>query len=69
MAVDALRGDKTIAEIAEEFEVHPNQVTPLKGQLLERSSEGFTGKADGTPAPYIEKMEAKFGRLTLVNIF
>jgi len=69
VAVDALRGDKTIAEITEEFEVHPNQVTPLKAQLLERSSQGFTEKADGTPAPYNEKMEAKIGRLTLVNIF
>ena len=69
MAVAALRGDKAIAEIAEKFEFHPNQVTAWKAQLLERSSEVFGEKADGTPAPNIEKMEAKIGRLTLENDF
>jgi transposase-like protein len=38
VAVAALRGDKTIAGIAEKFEVHPNQVTAWKAQLFERSS-------------------------------
>jgi transposase len=69
VAVAALWGDKTIAEIAEKFEVHPNQVTAWKAQLLERSSEAFGEKADGIPAPNIEKMEAKIGRLTLENDF
>jgi transposase len=69
VAVAALRGDKTIAEVAEKFEVHPNQVTAWKAQLLERSSEFIGEKADGTPAPNIEKMEAKIGRLTLETDF
>jgi transposase-like protein len=47
VAVAALRGDKTIAEVAEKFEVHPNQVTAWKAQLIERSSEAFGEKADG----------------------
>ena len=69
VAVAALRGDKTVAELAEKFEIHPNQIAAWKAQLLERSSEVFGEKADGTPAPNIEKMEAKIGRLTLENDF
>ena len=69
VAVAALRGDKTVAEIAEKFEINPNQVTAWKTQLLKRSSEAFGEKADGTSAPNIEKMEAKIGRLTLANDF
>ena len=69
MAVAALRGDKTVGELGETFEVHPNQIATGKAQLLERSSEVFGEKADGTPAPNIEKMEAKIGRLTLENDF
>ena len=69
MAVAALRGHKTVGELAEKFEVHPNQIDAWKAQLLERSSEVFGEKADGTPAPNIEKMEAKIGRLTLENDF
>jgi transposase len=61
VSVAALRGDKTIEEVAEMFEVHPNQVTAWKAQLLERSSEAFDEEADGTTAPNIEKMEAKIG--------
>ena len=69
VAVAALRGDKTVGELAEKFEVHPNQIAPWKAQILERSSEVFGEKADGTPAPNIEKMETKIGRLTLENDF
>ena len=51
VAVAALQGDKTIAELAEKLEIHPNQIAPWKAQLLDHSSEVFGEKADGTPAP------------------
>ncbi len=69
VAVSALRGDKTIAEIAEKYRVHPNQVTAWKEQLLERSRDAVGEKADGTTAPNIEKIEAKIGMLTFENEF
>jgi transposase len=43
VALAAIRGDKTLAEIAEHFEVHPHQVTEWKKQLLERAGEVFGG--------------------------
>ena len=41
VALAALIGDKTLAQIAEEFDVHPNQITSWKQQLENRSSELF----------------------------
>jgi transposase len=67
VAVAALRGDSTIAEVTEKFEIHPNQVTAWKVQLMEHGLKAFGEKAVGTPAPYIAKIEATTGRLILEN--
>ena len=41
VALAALKGDKTMAELASEFEVHPTQAAERRRQLLERASDGF----------------------------
>ena len=46
MALAALKGDKTLAELAQQFDVHPNQITQWKTQLLERALELFTTPAE-----------------------
>ena len=42
IALEAMKGDKTIAQIAEEHKVHPNQVSEWKRQLLEHGADVFS---------------------------
>ena len=42
-ALAAIRGDKALAEIAEQFKVHAHQITEWKKQLLERAADVFDG--------------------------
>ena len=60
----ALREDKTLAELAAQFEVHPNQITEWKRQLLAHAAEVF-GRAQG-PAPVdLAPLHAKIGQQAL----
>lgn len=66
----ALQGDETLAQLAERFDVHPNQITQWKSQLLERAAEVF---ASGAPpvaeGPSLKELHAKIGQLALENDF
>lgn len=68
VALAALKGDKTLAELAEHFAVHPNQITDWKRQLTERASEVFGGTKP-KPGPDLKELHAKIGQLTLENDF
>lgn len=43
VALEAVKGDKTVAEIAQKRDTHPNQVTDWRRQLLERVVDVFGG--------------------------
>jgi transposase len=68
VALEAIRGEQPLIAIAERFDVHPNQITKWKRQLLEGAPEIF-GEAEkaGEKGPSIDELHAKIGELTMEN--
>jgi transposase-like protein len=69
VAIAALKGEKTLAELAQHFDVHPNQITDWKTQLQEKSSQVFGNVSAKSADPDIKTMQAKIGQLSLENDF
>src|SRR5215475_6696186 len=72
VALAAIKGDRTVAQLAEQFDVHPNQVTSWKAQLEGGAADVFgPGSGGGTaePAVDVKSLHAKIGELTLENDF
>lgn len=70
-AMAAVKGERTLAELAQEFDVHPNQITEWKRQLQERAADvfGAGGTASSEPQVDLKELHAKIGQLTLENDF
>ena len=71
VALAAIKGEKTLAELAQQFDVHPNQITQWRDQLLEGASGVFGADAKAEPATAVDvkTLHAKIGELTLENDF
>ena len=70
VALAAVKGDKTVAEIAQHYEVHPTQVVDWRRQLLDRAADVFGGAAAPAEPPIdLKALHAKIGQLALENDF
>ena len=72
VALAAIKGDRTLAQLAEQFDVHPNQITTWKAQLEGCATDVFgSGGSASAPPPVVDvkSLHAKIGELTLENDF
>ena len=68
VALEAIKGDQTLVELSERFQVHPNQIAEWKKILLDKAADVFD---KGTPSrePDIKELHAKIGQLAMENDF
>ena len=72
VALAAIKGEKTLADLAQQFDIHSNQITQWKAQLLEGAAGVFGAEAHpepAAPAVDLKSLHAKIGELTLENDF
>ena len=69
VALAALSGEHTLAELAQKYDVHPNQITEWKRQLQEQAADVFDKGGKSEPTVDLKALHAKIGQLTLENDF
>jgi transposase-like protein len=70
VALAAIKGEETLAQLATRYDVHANQIVQWKNQLLERAADIFGGSGQTADSgPDIKNLHAKIGQLALENDF
>lgn len=69
VALEAIKEEQTLVQLAERFDVHPNQITKWKKQMLDRAQEVFAKEKKTQEGPSIKELHAKIGQLAMENDF
>jgi len=69
VALEAIKEEQTLVQLAERFDVHPNQITKWKKQMLDRANEVFAKEKKTQEGPSIKELHAKIGQLAMENDF
>ena len=72
VALDAIKGEQTLAELAVKYSLHPNMITNWKRQAIDNMAESFSSKADRTKEldeAQLKDLHAKIGQLTIERDF
>ena len=69
VALEALKGDQTLVELSQRYQVHPNQITEWKKQLLAHAADVFTKGKKAEVGPSVNDLHAKIGQLSMENDF
>ena len=71
VALAAIRGDRTLAELAEQFDVHPNQIQEWRRRLVDNAEDVFDRRGRNTEETdqKVKELHAKIGQLTMERDF
>jgi len=69
VALEAIKGNQTLSELAQRFEVHANQIVQWKKELLNRADELFKKGKNKDDGPDIGELHAKIGELIMEKDF
>jgi transposase len=72
VALEAMKGEETLAQLASRFEVHPNMIAQWKRHAMESMADVFSKKASGSARDHehtIKELHAKIGQLTVERDF
>jgi transposase len=72
VALEAIKGEETLAELATSFGLHPNMITNWKRQAIDNMAEGFSSKTrkdNSMTEAQVKELHAKIGQLTIERDF
>ena len=69
VALDAMKGEQTLFELSQRYQVHPSQITEWKKQPLDHAPDIYSRGSKPEQGPSVKDLHAKIGQLSMENDF